>query len=236
MGKLRGFFKKYRGEIKTVIWAMLIALVITLAISFAMSVNVFSLVSAYLQYVTVILAVLAWNNTRKLLENREKQIVHAKNNDMILMVSLANDIQSDVSTCLKSLEGEDAILSKLEPIELEGGRQKDKILTPNSRFMDLMINEEISGALTIKGKKDMPTDGNIVDYVSEFQTCIKKVYDIMTENSTERLHVFIAAPVGMAAYITPFFVNKKTMIMYRYVKESPRKYVQMGPVENRVGE
>ena len=230
--KKRSFLRKYSKEIITLTWATLISALITLIICFFMGESMFANVSSFLQYVTVILALLAWNNTRKLLEDREKMHLTATNKDMILTISLANDVQADVNAYLSHLNGDEASLRELKPIEFTIN-SKDNIIAPNSKYMDLVVNENISGTLSITGKKDMPADENISDYISEFQSCIKRVFDIMSENATERLHVFIAAPVGMAAYITPYFSNKKTVIMYRYIKDLPQKYIQMGPVENR---
>ncbi|MCR5670310.1 MAG: hypothetical protein K6G10_04830 [Butyrivibrio sp.] len=233
MKKIGSFFKRYKKEIWTVTWSLLLAGAITAVLSLLFGVTMFANISSYLQYVTVILALLAWNNTRKLLENREKQHLYATSKDMILTVSLSNDVHADVAAYLSSLTGDDIPLRELEPISFSSGSYSDEVINSGSAYMELKIDKDISGALSITRKADMPNDGTIVDYMSEFQECIKKVFAIMSENGIQRLHVFIAAPVGVAAYITPYFSNKKTVIFYRYVRDLPQKYIQMGPVENR---
>jgi hypothetical protein len=186
----------------------------------------------------VILAALAWANTIKLLAAREKQHVIVNSKDLILTVGLSREVEADVKKYLNSLEGEDATLGNLDEIKLRGAGKNDEpaaTLTPNNSYMYLEVNENIKGSLSIKKIKDMPErEDEVADYITELQKCISRVMDIMGENGNDKLHVFIAAPVEIGAYVTPFFTNKKTVIMYRYMKDLDTKYVKMEPVRDRI--
>ncbi len=241
LNKIKSFNKKNSAEIRQAFIALIIALLLGALMIFIgkiADIDLFGGFSSYLQYFTVILALFAWYNTKKLLADREKQHVVASSKDLILTIGLSREVESDVKIYLSSLTGGDAVLANLKKLKLSGENKTDEVgvtLTPNNSYMNLEVNGSINGALSIKKIKDMPEpEEEVADYIGELQRCIAKVMDIMSENANDKLHVFIAAPVEIGAYVTPFFTNKKTVIMYRYVKDLDTKYVKMEPVRDRI--
>ena len=228
--KGRNFAVKYSSQIKTVFKAIILSLIATAIICPIFGINGFSIVSSFLQYVTVILAMLAWNNTRKLLETREKTHYEVDENDVILTISLTNtDVKKDVEDYLK-MHPE---LSSISPIVSKDLKNGDDIF-PTNKYMHMYINE-INGAFSIKKDETnnaMPDESEgIKDYLDEFRRCIQKVHDTLAESSASKLHVFISAPIELSAFITSLFVNQKSVIMYR--KVSGKQYVQMGDAASK---
>lgn len=220
-------------QILKVLIATVIATVIAWLIWLLGGIEWFDNIGNLLQYITVIIAILAWYNTYKIIKKRNNQRIRTSNNDLILSISLSLDVEPLLEKTITESEYEDLkMLGSLNPIELlsKNPEQADKVLV-DSDYMCLVINDRIKGGLSIRKKADLPEDNlnDIKNYLDDFQRCIERVYKIMNEHTISKLHVFIGAPVEISAFITPYFTNKKDVIIYRY-RKSHKDYVQLGMV------
>ena len=97
--------------------------------------------------------------------------------------------------------------------------------------MKLLECHDISNSLLIKCKESMPSDeNNVAEYIREFQDCLNSVSTHLDKNNITTVKVFIKAPVELSAYIMPYFINKRTVIMHHWTND---KYVELGPVDTR---
>ncbi len=176
--------------------------------------------------ISVIISGIVWYNTARLLSKKKEMRVDISSNDLILIVSLAKRIESDVRNYIVNSER----FPKLDKIEVVEGR----LDFPDHKYMNLELVENLDGALCISKLQDMGgSEQEISDYLEEFRKCIKSVSKITEQdNNVGKIHVFFSGPAEMAAYIMPYFVNKKTIVMYRYDMNS-QSYICIGPVEER---
>ena len=114
---------------------------------------------------------------------------------------------------------------------------------PNNKYMKLSVYPGIKGALSLERFETggyMPSDPvSIEDYVSEFRQCIRCISNMMEKGENAgTIHVFMSAPGEMFSFLMPYFVNKKNVMMYRFIKKDENTgrdafYVPMGKVEER---
>lgn len=228
MEKIKSFLKENSEDIKIALMALIITGLLAIAIIFKFGMTGFSDFSAFLQYVTTVLALLAWNNTRILVAKKRRAKVKAESDDLILTISLSNNINADVKKYVETDQDLNTLKEISIPDSLDKNNPKTEILSVDNKYMLLKINTDIKGALTIEKIANMPDDEiGIIDYVREFRNCINEVYTIMNNNNKNKAHVFFSAPGELAAYISPAFVNTKTVIMYRFI-DGAGTYIPMG--------
>ena len=96
-------------------------------------------------------------------------------------------------------------------------------------YMKLETRPDIKGALAISRIKDMPNDEeNVKAYVQEFRECIEYV----SELNFRTAHLFFSGPNEIAAFMMPYFVNSKDIILYRYVVQR-QGYIRLDQVDAR---
>ena len=216
------------------------AIILGVAFSFALYIkgnDVLGIVSNGLQVITVLLALIMWNNTRKLLETRKKARVEIKSTDLILEVSLASDISNDVN---RYIDRHEKKLLALKPIRTIA---PEKVLSSTgNKYIQLRVDQKVKGALIIDkiNGKFMPNDEhNNRIYLEEYKVCLNSVAKYVEENSgVGTVHVFFSGPSELTAFIMPYFVNKRNVVMYRYMKTredtgEEKTYLPLGLVENR---
>ncbi len=188
--------------------------------------DLFGVICSAFGIVSVIISGFVWYNTERLLSKKKEMRVDISSNDLILIISLAKRIENDVRNYVVN----SARFPVLDKIEVSEGR----LDFPDHKYMNLDLVENLDGALCISKLQDMGgSEQEISDYLEEFRKCIKSVSKITEQdNNVGKIHVFFSGPAEMAAYIMPYFVNKKTIVMYRYDMKS-QKYVYIGPVEER---
>ena len=181
-------------------------------------------ISNVLQVVTVILAFFAWYNTQSLLEKRKNEKIMPASSDIILIVALAKPIEQvepgvknyiDINPDFHAIEG-------FANEELQG-------TVIDGSYMKLETRPDIKGALAISRIKDMPDDEeNVKAYVQEFRECIEYV----SELNFRTAHLFFSGPNEIAAFMMPYFVNSKDIILYRYVVQR-QGYIRLDQVDAR---
>jgi len=224
--------KDYKDAILQVVGTVLFSILICALIYYLINPDWVGNVSNFLQIAGTVFAIIAWNNTRILIKKRKRARVEVSSGDIILIVELAKgNIEGDVK---KYFESSNDISKGLGEITIQDS-DTDILSDPNNKYMALVKPNDYSGALCIRKIQDMPTDessSNAFDvYISEFRNCIKRFSQIVDDNPISKIHVFISAPGEMSAFIMPYFVNKKDVIMYRHIKSG--SYVPLGPVEER---
>ena len=133
------FIKKYKDTIILIVLATSLSVAFTLIIIHFFNTDMLGNVSNFLQLVTVVFAVLAWNNTRIILERRKNSIVEINGSDLILMISLSSNVTGTVKKYLEST-GVDALDRR--PIETIDNT--DTLSSPTNEYMTLSIPPEIS--------------------------------------------------------------------------------------------
>ncbi len=224
--RVKEFFVNYKELIITLILTLVFSTVAFFLIYIPLNSEWVGNISGVLQIATTVFAFIAWNNTRKLIEKRKKARVEIGSEDLILTISLAADIKKQVNEYIakKGLQ-----LKEIEVLESDN----NVLFDSNNKYMLLEKSDSLPRALCISKKNDMPKDElSCEEYIHEFRECIKKFNKIVIDNPVRKIHVFMSTPIEIPAFMMPYFVNKKDVIMYRYVKEE-NTYVSLGPVEER---
>ncbi len=224
--RVKAFLKTHLNWVIPIVLSLL-SIVISIIIYFIIGSNIYGAISNFIQVATAIFAVSAWFNTQRILEKRKKKKVRISGDDIILLITLAKKARID-ETVLKYLN-ESKIISDESRASFE---EYDKgAVLEDLDSMTLSVHEEINGAFSICKKIDMPDyEDGIRSYINDFISCIGRVTDEMNKNNIGTIHVFIAAPVEISAFIMPFFTNKKNVIMYKY-SQAENTYVQIGEVD-----
>lgn len=222
IGKTKKFFEGALGDILLIIVIIFVCIPLLL---YFLGPDVFGVGSNVLQYVTVALSFVAWINTRRILVKRKELRVEATGGDMILMVDIGNG-SVEGSVC-RYVNGGNLQLGNIT--DINPGGANNVIL--DEKYVKLSFSNDVKGALLIQSGR-MPAEDKVDDFMKDYQMCIEKAREIMSQGNRQKIHLFIGAPVEMSAFIMPYFVNKNPIIIYRYNFDK-NSYYRLGQVDNR---
>ena len=232
-------------NVKVFICIIIIMVIINILIKLFCPPAIMDFFNSFGSFVTIgtgLLAYMTWRNTQKLIREYKTSKISVGDDDIIVAVSLSfngpnieNGIKNGAPPALKRLisdEGSDNTALDGSPAsKYRDDSEKLHDLTPSNKSIHLTKSNIIKRGFLISGDAmPLASQDKLDEYLHEFRSTIKKLYDIMNESNCPKIHLFMAGPVALSALITPYFVNNKEVLIYHW---SDNKYYCLGPVDYR---